>query len=62
MNLMVLGIKVSIYTYSFKLTFQNVMHDVRHQSINNMEVLTIIKDRFICNSIGCCNVASERTI
>ena len=47
-----------IYRYSYELTFQNVMHDVGYQSINNTEVTTSIKDRFIGNSIGCCNVGT----
>ena len=38
------------------------MHDVEYQSINNMEVSTIIKDGFIGHSISCCNVAFERAV
>ena len=59
---MVLDMKVKIYSHSYKLTFQNVMHDVGYQSIYNMEVSTIIKGRFVGNSIGCCNMASKRTV
>ena len=40
------------------LTFQNVMHYVWHQSINNMEVLTLVEDGVIRNAISCRYVAS----
>ena len=55
-------IKVGNYFISYELTFHNVMHDIRYESIDNMEVTIIIEDKFIGNSIGCCDMASKRAI